>query len=382
MNKLVSDYGTPLYVTDLDIVEDRYNNLESSIDIDVKYACKSNFDPLVLNRLQDNDAEFVAGSSYEAMIAYENGVDAGRLQVTAVSPSSESITQLINLSKQSENFTVVINDYDTCRRLCRNGFIGRFLIRLKASKDLMSSEKYSNGSYMKFGMTEEEIQDSIRLIQDSGADMLGFHSHLGGTIKNSDIKRFRDHCENIINRSKNYADLSDIDVINFGGGFGVPEKQGEEDINLTELNSSISSVLESEDSTRYVVEPGRYISAPSTVLLTEVRTVREGDNGRFIGVDAGMSQFPRTTMFDVYHEIRNLSDYTEQSKQTVAGPTCSGADVFCHEREFGKCNNGDILALENVGAYGFVMAGNFHGYPYPTIVDTGGNESPLSGGLE
>lgn len=382
MDNLVSDYGTPLYVTDLDIVEDRYNNLENSINIDVKYACKSNFDPLVLNRLQDSDAEFVAGSSYEAMIAYENGVDAGRLQVTAVSPSSESITQLINLSEESENFTVVINDYDTCRRLCRNGFSGRCLIRLKASKDLMSSDKYSNGSYMKFGMTEEEIRDSIRLIQDSGADMLGFHSHLGGTIKNSDIQGFRDHCANIINRSKKYVDLSDIDVINFGGGFGVPEKQGEEEINLTELNRSISSVLESEDSIRYVVEPGRYISAPSTVLLTEVRTVREDDNGRFIGVDAGMSQFPRTTMFDVYHEIRNLSDYAEQSKQTVAGPTCSGADVFCHEREFGKCHKGDILALENVGAYGFVMAGNFHGYPYPTIVDTDGNTSPLSGGLE
>jgi len=230
-------------------------------------------------------------------------------------------------------------------------------------------------------MTETEIQSCLDYLRKSDTEFIGFHGHLGGSIMNEDIDIFCQHANHMIERSQAYVGMEDIQVINLGGGLGIPQKEGEDRVNIKRLSKKLDEVLVDQKSIDYVIEPGRYISGPSTVLLTEVRSIREYNHKRFVGVDAGMSQFPRTTMFDVYHEISNLTSSGTSVPQTVAGPTCSGADIFCSNREFDKSRKGDILAIEDVGAYGFVMAGNFHAYPYPTIVSSEGEESPISGGF-
>lgn len=376
---LLDTFETPFYVTDLESVKNRYRKVNKALEnITVKYACKSNFDPLVLQELYDIGSEFVAGSSYEAMLANEYGIAADSLQVTAVTPSEKSIEHMVYLSSLNNSFTVTVNEYDTVERLVEEGYTGDILVRLKADKKLMTSAKYKNGSYLKFGMSQDEIERTLSLVEDSELNLRGFHSHLGGSIKNENIEKLRHHINYVIKRSTEYMSIENIDVINFGGGFGIKQRADDSELNLQEINSIISDELIDTNQTRYVIEPGRYISGPSTSLLTEVRTTRETDDGRFVGVDAGMSQFPRTTMFDVYHPVTNISQTRDSIEQTVAGPTCSGADIFCNNRPFGRAEKGDILSIDNVGAYGYVMSSNFHAYPYPTMVSKRGEESPLS----
>lgn len=377
--QLAESYGTPLYITDTRKARHRCNSLEHTFDnFRVKYACKSNFDPLILEELGTTD--IVAGSSYEAILAAKTGTEVSNIQVTAVSPSNQSVQHLVNLSKKSQEFTVTVNEYDTVKRLLESGFDGRILIRIKADKELMSSGKYANGSYLKFGMIPSEVKNCLSDLLKSDAEFIGFHSHLGGTIMNEDIDTFCKHAEYIIEQGLRYADIEDIQTFNFGGGFGIPQENSQEELDIESLSDKLGNVLVDEESTDYVIEPGRYISGPSAVLVTRVNSVRN-DERRFIGVDAGMSQFPRTTMFDVYHKISNITSSSKKVSQTVAGPTCSGADIFCHNRQFGRAEKGDLLAIEDVGAYGFVMSGNFHAYPYPTVVSLEGEESPISNGF-
>jgi diaminopimelate decarboxylase len=377
--QLAESYGTPLYITDTEEVRRRYNSLECAFDnFDIKYACKSNFDPLILEEL--GSTEIVAGSSYEAILAAKTGTEIKNIQVTAISPSNQSLQHLVNLSERSKEFTVTVNEYDTVERLADRGFKGRVLIRLKADKKLMSSGKYANGSYLKFGMTDPEVTNSLYHLRESDMEFIGFHSHLGGSIMNEDIDTFCEHAEYVIEQGQRYADIEEIQTFNFGGGLGVPQKDSERELDIETLSDKLGSVLVDEKSTDYVIEPGRYISGPSAVLVTRVTSVKNGEE-RFVGVDAGMSQFPRTTMFDVYHKISNITSSTEVASQTVAGPTCSGADIFCNNRQFQKARRGDLLAIEDAGAYGFVMSGNFHAYPYPTVVSLEGKESPISNGF-
>jgi diaminopimelate decarboxylase len=377
--ELLDEFETPFYVTDLELVKNRYREVDEALEnITVKYACKSNFDPLVLQELHNIGSEFVAGSSYEAILANEYGIRADSLQVTAVTPSKESIEHMVYLSSLNDGFTVTVNEYDTVKRLVGKGYIGDILVRLKADKELMTSTKYKNGSYLKFGMSQDEIERTLSLVEESDLNLRGFHSHLGGSINNKNIEKLRHHINYVIRRSTEYMSIGDIDVINFGGGFGIKQRPDDTELNLRKINSMMSDELIGTNQTKYVIEPGRYISGPSTSLLTEVRTIRDTDDGRFVGVDAGMSQFPRTTMFDVYHPVRNISQTGDPVEQTVAGPTCSGADIFCNNRSFGRAKKGDILSVDNVGAYGYVMSSNFHAYPYPTMVSRRGEESPLS----
>lgn len=381
--RFVEEYGTPLYITNLEEVESRYRKINESLsDFTVKYASKANFDPQVINRLDTHNPDFVAGSTFEAMyILEEAGIAADRLQVTAVSPKDASIEHLVELSNMSSEFTATVNEYDTVQKLVENEFKGRILVRLKPDKDLQSASKYSNGSLLKFGMTESEIRMTLDDVQDSKyMELAGFHSHLGGSFLTEEVDLFCEHVERTVEKSRNHVDLDSIDVINFGGGMGIPYSRTEKELDLTVFKKKLHDVVP-DLGIEYVIEPGRYVVGPSTVLLTKVQATRNQDEGRFVGVDAGMSEFARTTMFDVYHEIENNSDGRKITSQTVAGPTCSGADIFCHNRRFENAEVGDILNIKDVGAYGSVMSSNFHAYPMPTIIDENGNLSPISDGI-
>ena len=382
LQELTKEHGTPLYVTNLDTVSSRYERLDESLDaFTVKYASKANFDPLVVQRLAKKNCEFVAGSSFEAIYLKDNGIDPSSLQVTAVSPKDGSLQHLVSLSRDSSDFTVTINEYDTVQRLIDRGFRGRVLVRLKPDRSLQSSSKYSNGSLLKFGMTDTEIHKTVDSVQDSGdMTLAGFHSHLGGSFLTKNIESFCKHADYTIEKSKDYVDIDSIDVINFGGGLGIPYRNSQDSLDLDLLNRKLKNRISDYDM-EYVIEPGRFIVAPSTLLLTKVQVTRQEEDGRFVGVDAGMSEFARTTMFDVHHEIENVTGNNDVCSQTVAGPTCSGADIFCHGRSFDKAEIGDILSIGDVGAYGSVMSSNFHAYPSPKIVDDKGSLSPLSDGI-
>lgn len=380
IDKLLEEYETPLYITDLEQVANRYNKLQNALPFcTVKYASKANFDPQVLRTIVQQDGEIVSGSSQEATVAYKSGCEPENLQVTAVSPKDSSITQLVKFSKLDDSFTTTINDVQTAERLIENGYVGNMLLRLQPSEELRSSSKYKNGSHLKFGLTEKEIQLLLPLIDDSEATINGFHCHLGGSFMMDNLELYCEHIKYTIEEATKYVNLQNIDVLNFGGGFGIPYKPTDEPLNLSQVSKQLKSVLPMEEDIEFVIEPGRYVVGPTTKLFTEVKTIRDrGDNReRFVGVDAGMDLFSRPTMFDVYHHIDVYKNTNRETiKQTVAGPTCSGADIFCNNREFTRADLGDVLEIHDVGAYGFVMSTNFHAYSSPTIVTLDGTESP------
>lgn len=378
--ELTSKYGTPLYITDLDAVEDRYHKLQNELsNCTVKYASKANFDPQVLSTLDESadNIGVVCGSSYEALVARELNISSGQLQVTAVSPREESINHLIQFSYESSEFTTTVNELETLERLLNGGYRGNVLLRLAPNHSLQSSSKYASGSELKFGLTDEEIKTALALLDGASAEFTGFHSHLGGSFLTDSIEKYCQHIEHTITRATEFCSLEEIDELNFGGGFGIPYEPETPELDLSKLSTALDETLPSDTETEFVVEPGRYIVGPTTILATEVRTTRERENHRYVGVDAGVAEFPRPTMFDVYHHIKPVNTSVgKEETQTIGGPTCSGADILGHNRTFTKVESGDILQIEDVGAYGLVLANHFHAYPSPTVVSTSGDKSP------
>lgn len=382
---LIERYDTPFYVLNPSIATSRYEKLQKSFDWKVKFASKSNFDPQLLRAMNDVGASFVCGSAQEAKVCRSVGVPASRLQVTAISPSQSSVETLVKLSKEDSRFITTANSLSTIEQLDDGAYQGRVLLRIPADVADQSESKYASGSQMKFGMTEDERSEAIEIIENSDMSFYGIHSHLGGSFKNDDIDVFIRHIKRTISIAEQYA--GKMKVINFGGGLGYGYKPLENSVFVQRLYDDIKPVLEPyEDTYEFVFEPGRFISAPSSVLVTEVRTVRERDGKQFVGVDAGLSEFPRPTMFDVYHHINRFVSSSEPEnrdviEQTVAGPTCSGADIFGTNRLFGRSEVGDILIINDVGAYGSVMANHFHAHKMPTVVNVDGTESPLLGDI-
>ena len=111
-------------------------------------------------------------------------------------------------------------------------------------------------------------------------------------------------------------------------------------------------------------EPGRAITANNGVLLTEVIYVKQGDNKRFVIVDAAMNDLIRPTLYDAYHPIVTLAPpHNTIGKADIVGPVCETGDYLGLDRDMPALAAGDKLAVLSAGAYGAVMASAYNTRP-------------------
>jgi diaminopimelate decarboxylase len=112
------------------------------------------------------------------------------------------------------------------------------------------------------------------------------------------------------------------------------------------------------------VEPGRYLVADSSVLLTRVNSVKFAHK-KFVNVDAGFNLLIRPTMYDSYHEVIVANKAASPATETysIAGPICETGDILAAGRLLPTVEAGDIIAVLDTGAYGFAMASQYNCRP-------------------
>jgi diaminopimelate decarboxylase len=154
-----------------------------------------------------------------------------------------------------------------------------------------------------------------------------------------------------------------------GSGLGIPYKKGEQTPKPQDLANAILPVFNDRTkalgiSPKLVLEPGRYIVADTTLLLTRINTVKIAAKN-FVGVDAGFNLLIRPTMYDSYHHVvvANKASSPTEETYTIVGPICETGDIFAKDRELPRVEKGDLIALLDTGAYGFSMSSQYNGRP-------------------
>ena len=87
-----------------------------------------------------------------------------------------------------------------------------------------------------------------------------------------------------------------------------------------------------------------------------------------MGTDTGFSHLMRPALYGSHHNIVNMTtEGTSKGRSMVCGNICESTDILGSDLEVtGKI--GDILAIENAGAYGFSMSSNYNERPRPAEV--------------
>ena len=184
------------------------------------------------------------------------------------------------------------------------------------------------------------------------------------------------------------SDLIDIGVdlsfIDIGGGLGIPYRRGTDQAPTPEdyagavmpvfLNGIRDLGIEPE----LWVEPGRWLIADSTVLLTRVNSVKTAHR-TFANVDAGFNLLARPVMYDSYHEVvaANKADAPPEREYSIAGPICETGDILAEGRLLPDIVAGDILAVLDTGAYGFAMSSRYNSRPRCAEVLLSGENASL-----
>jgi diaminopimelate decarboxylase len=390
LESLATEYGTPLYVTDLTRVRQNCQRLRRAFpDAHVQYAVKAHTGRAVLETVRDAGFGAECASAGEVKRALDAGFDASEIQYTAVNPPGKDLEYVVERWREHPELTVVADAADTVDRLAEREYDGRVAVRVNPGVGAGHHEKVTTGNHPKFGVPYDRAAAVAERVHEEFA-LVGLHAHAGSGI---DADQLGDHRKLVRRMGALTREIeaagADLEFVDIGGGFGVPYRPEEPPLELKTVAEATRVALGEVEAT-LSVEPGRYVVADAGALLTRVNTVKPAAETTVAGVDAGMTDLLRPAMYDAYHEIRNVeaearsdadagwdSDPNAASAGatdrgvvpvTVAGPICETADVFCEQRSMPRPEREDLLAIGNAGAYGYEMASTYNSRPRPAEV--------------
>jgi diaminopimelate decarboxylase len=222
----------------------------------------------------------------------------------------------------------------------------------------------------KFGIPHEQILSAYQeALSCEHIRPTGLHCHIGSQIL--DMEPFVREAEVLVHLAGRIVDLGvPLEFIDLGGGLGIPYHHTTDPTPTPEDYASrvmpvfLRGIKEVGIRPAFWVEPGRYLVADSTVLLTRVNSVKEAYH-RFVNVDAGFNLLVRPAMYDAYHEVMvaNRADEPLLNRCTIAGPICESGDILAEDRCLPVVRAGDLVAVMDAGAYGFAMSSQYNARP-------------------
>jgi diaminopimelate decarboxylase len=367
LERLADAHDTPLYVTDLDRVRENVRRLRRAFpDAHLMYAAKANTGQAVLRTVLDEGVPIECAAADEVRRALAAGADPDRLQYTAVNPPARDLDAAVDLWEGHPGMRVTAGAEDTLDRLAARGFGGDLLLRVNPGEAGGPHESFAVGRDAKFGVPYERAVETARRVREEYPfDLVGLHAHgasgMAGELTHAELARRLGAVATAV---------GDVEVVDVGGGVGVPYRPDEEPVDLDALAAATRDALAETGSTaRLAVEPGRYVVADASLVLARVNTVKETPGPTVVGVDASLATLLRPSLLDAYHPVRNVTaPDREPVPVTVGGPVCTSTDTLCRDRPVSRPERGDLLAVGVAGAYGIELANEFHSQPLPAEV--------------
>jgi len=375
--KLTELYGTPIYVVSEDIIRKRYKLLKETVSSeyihnDIHYAVKANSNISILRILDSEGSFFDCTSKGEIYTCFKAGIAPERIIFTGNMFTDEDFefairnNVLINLDSLSQ-LERLVKIYDITGKEKR-------AISFRINPEFGAghhAHTITAGKDIKFGILENQVLEAYQRAKDYGFMEFGIHQHIGSGIINP--KDYEKAVESYLSIVKNLAKTLNIkfEFVNFGGGLGIPYHPGESPLDLDVytnivINSFKKTVKEENiGEPTFKIEPGRYLVAESSIILAQINTIKNNGYKMFAGLNAGLNTIIRPAMYGSYHHIilcnKQLREKSE--KYDITGPICESGDVLGKDRELPELQEGDILAILDAGAYGYMMSSTYNSRP-------------------
>jgi diaminopimelate decarboxylase len=214
----------------------------------------------------------------------------------------------------------------------------------------------------KFGIPFDEVLDVARVAASlPNVELHGLDMHIGSQLFRIDpyvdgVERLTGLLEAI--RGEGVDTLRYLDI---GGGLGVSYSD-EVSPDLGRFAKALVNRVVPTGLT-LLMEPGRFIVGNAGVLLTRVLYRKHSGGRDFLITDAGMTELIRPSHYDAYHRIESVRPNGQSMTADVVGPICESGDFLALGRQMDDAAAGDLLAVHDVGAYGYVMASNYNTRP-------------------
>jgi len=356
--------GTPAYVYSSAVILENYRAYDEALgDLPhtVCYAVKANSSLAILALLAKAGAGFDIVSGGELYRVMRAGGEPSKVVFSGVGKTAgevdyalESGIRVFNCESEPE---LRLIDALAARRGARAGFA----IRVNPDVDASTHPYISTGLRdHKFGIDiadAEAVYERARDLPNLAAE--GVSCHIGSQLMDTNpILEAIDRVLALVERLRTKG--FDIRQIDLGGGLGVAYQAHEQAPEIRGFIAQVRAKLEGRG-LRVTIEPGRSIVGRAGVLLTRVLYRKQSAGKAFVVVDAAMNDLIRPSLYRSHHEIIPLRKTARpEIVADVVGPVCETGDFLARGRKLANAAPGDYLAVETVGAYGFVLSSNYN----------------------
>ena len=371
---LAKQHGTPYYLYDLDAALVHLAALRAALPsyVDIYYCVKANGNRHVMNAFKPHVSGLDLSSAGELDMMLEAGFDPKKSSLAgpgkthdelerAVSKgcgivSVESVPELRRLGEvtkklgQRQDITLRINPIETPKE---------FAMRM-------------GGGASQFGVPEEEASAALDLVlAEPGVRLAGLHIYAGTQcLEESAIVANMMGSLAIVSRLADEKNL-EPEVVNLGGGFGIPYFTGQASVDTPALGKALAQKLDAFKAehprfaeTRFIFELGRFLIGMYGAYVARVTEIKETRGKRFVILDGGMNHcFPATGNFGQMvkknYPVQNLTRgaaHAEEAPQEVCGPLCTPMDSMARGVKIAQAHEGDLIGFFASGAYSYAAS--------------------------
>jgi diaminopimelate decarboxylase len=367
LEALAARYGTPLYVYSAAMIRARmraFTRAFRSIPHTLCYSVKANSTRAILRLVAAEGAGFdvVSGGELQRVLrsrpkAATQVVFSGVGKTAAeMELALRSGILLFNVESASELNLLSA----TAIRLKKRAAVA---VRVNPDVSAKTHPYISTGLHQhKFGVPIPEARSLyFHAAKQPYLTVAGVSVHIGSQI--TDVDSFQAALERVADLVRVLREQGhNIHYIDAGGGLGISYQGAQKSFEkqIAAYARAVIAPLRGMN-LHLLLEPGRSIVGPAGVLLTRVLYRKTNNRKRFLIVDAAMNDLVRPSLYGAYHEIVPVSRESRKTEITdVVGPICETGDFFARDRKLPLVNEGDLLALLDVGAYGYVLGSNYN----------------------
>ncbi|MFH1227953.1 MAG: type III PLP-dependent enzyme [Planctomycetota bacterium] len=355
IKRLVAKHGSPLFIIKRSKLAENLQRFRQMLPrVEPFYAVKSNPHIEILKVFARMGSSFDVASRGEMEALIKLGVKPNRMLFANTVKKPEVIKFAMSKGIRMMTFD---SEYEL-NKMAQVAPGAEVLARIKVP-NVGSIVELS----VKFGL---EPPDAIPLLAKAhkiGLKPVGLSFHVGSQCTN--VENYIEALElaSIIMRDAKLKQLS-LEVLDIGGGFPIMHFDNESDyfINTAKtINSEINRLFESN--IRIISEPGRVLCGPACTLVMTVIGKSIRGNKHWYYLDDGVYGALSGIVFDHCKYQYQVMKKGLTQISTLAGPTCDGFDVISNTEELPELEIGDLVYIDNIGAYSTATATDFNNIP-------------------
>lgn len=346
MERLVAQYGTPMYLFDCNAFLARLEQIRKTFDpVDICYCVKAN--PFFVTHARHVVSRMEVCSYGEFQLCCANGVPAERIFYTGVQKAETEVLDAIRHGVRTFS--------------CESYSQLRLLARAAQTADIAIDIFLRLGSNTQFGMDEQDIRQIVSAEHPDRLNFVGIHFF--DRSQKRDVSKVRQEldwldrfCQELRSDYGFY-----VQQIEYGAGldvdyFSADPFQAEKKL----LEEVLPVIQEFAQRYRLTVEMGRFFAAPCGCYLTSVVDLKRVGGVDYAIVDGGSHQmhYDGQMMGMKLPPMRVLTRVSKpeaqngtETKWVVCGSLCTHNDIITRQFAATDLCIGDVICFFYIGAY-------------------------------